>query len=132
MPSSNQPPPCNPKVFQDGKPVMLVDTNCGAASFEAWVQQLQAEASAPTDWHYSGGIAQVLTLGDPGTVELAARRLWDEQPPKDEGKPMRVLRWCGGAEGLYRKDVTPVPDGAVAGFMDPVSGAQVFVVSDEA
>lgn len=99
------PKPCDEQVFMEGNPVMLVDTDIGADNFEEWVQKLALKVGVPTDWHYSGGVAQVLTLGDPNVVIAVAKALWEHSPPVPKNDPMRVLKWCTDGKGLYRKDV---------------------------
>ena len=44
---------------------------------------------------------------------------------------MRVLRrYEEDAPGLYRAGVTEAPEGAIAGFMDPLSGEQAYVAAE--
>jgi len=56
------PPPCNPDIFKNGKGVCQVRGSSNAV--ESWVRAVAKEANAEIDWHYSGGIANVLHLGD--------------------------------------------------------------------
>lgn len=97
-----RPAPCEPTVFADGAPVLIVSTGAtgGASIFEGWVQALARACGCAVDWHYSGGRAQVLTLGDPEDVRRVARG-WD-LPLDPEGYPMTVLSWCEDGAGLYR------------------------------
>jgi hypothetical protein len=135
---------CDIDIFQNGRPLMLVDTGAqgGAAIFEKWVKLhshkiINSEPacnakglSRVIDWHYSGGIAQVIVHASANfdavkaclAYEVAAKGL-----PKDpKREPMRVIRWVTGA-GLYRADVTPTQPGAIGAFMDPATGANVFI-----
>lgn len=56
------PAPCNPDIFKKGKGVCVVDGSSNA--IERWVQSVAKKANAQVDWHYSGGRANVLHLGD--------------------------------------------------------------------
>jgi hypothetical protein len=115
---------CNQEVFENGKPLLLVDTGevGGAAVFELWVQGVARDSGQPVDWHYSGGIAQVLALGDWNKAQDAARCA--VMPTG-----MRVMRWCeSDADGAYRAGVTEAPDGMLGAYLDPITGKQVFMV----
>lgn len=56
------PKPCNKKIFKKGRGVCVVDGRSNAV--ERWVQSVARKANAQVDWHYSGGRANVLHLGD--------------------------------------------------------------------
>src|SRR3990167_1053005 len=56
------PPPCNPDIFKKGRGVCVLDGSSNAV--ERWVKAVAAKANAQVDWHYSGGRANVLHLGD--------------------------------------------------------------------
>jgi hypothetical protein len=56
------PKPCDRKIFREGQPIALLDGSSNAV--ENWVQAVAKRAEARVDWHYSGGVAQVLFLGD--------------------------------------------------------------------
>jgi len=120
------PPPCNQEIFQKGQPVAALDAPSNAA--ENWVQAVAKKARARVDWHYSGGIAQVLHLGDDESrarVEAAM----DELEPTLKGTVMR--RYRSGESGLYRKGITQTPPGAVASFMDPLTGEAAYMVEPD-
>lgn len=115
------PPPAGADIFRNGEPVVLLDASSNAA--ERWVQAVAAAADARLDWHYSGGVAQVLHLGDSESrarVEEQITRL----APTLEGRILQRLPV--GAEGLYRQGVTETPPGAIAGFYDG-GDASVFI-----
>lgn len=123
---------CDPRIFKEGVSVAAVDADGfssdgkgGSIEIERWVRSVAERANAALDWHYSGGIGNVLFLGraeDRERVEWAL----DDLTPTLAGRVLR--RYAPGAPGLYRQGVTPAPEGAIAGFMDPLSGEQVFVV----
>lgn len=104
------PPDCCPLVFKSGKPLLFASTGPvgGAQIFEEWVVKIRQKSGQPVDWHYSGGTAQVLYLGDHEAVVEAARSI-----PLPSG--ITILRWCAPMDrGLYRAGVTPTPDDAIA------------------
>ena len=61
----NNIPNCDPDVFANGEGVCVVDGAPDAV--EAWVKAVAKTAEARMDWHYSGGRANVLHLGDEGS-----------------------------------------------------------------
>lgn len=56
------PAPCNPEIFEHGEGVCVVNGSSNAV--ERWVQSVAKKTEAQVDWHYSGGRANVLHLGD--------------------------------------------------------------------
>lgn len=72
------PPPCDREIFESGTPLLWADTWTRATwtdsnmdpeppratGFEEWVVRIREASGARIDWHYSGGRAQVLYLGD--------------------------------------------------------------------
>jgi len=117
------PPPCDQEIFENGEPVLVFHAPSNAA--ENWVKSVAEKAQARVDWHYSGGDAQMLHLGDDESrarVEAAI----DELEPTLQGNITR--RYTPNEQGLYRQEVTHAPDGAVAGFMDSDSGKTFYVV----
>lgn len=117
------PKPCDQEIFQKGEPVVLLDGSSNAV--ENWVQEVAKKADARVDWHYSGGVAQVLHLGDMESRRRVEKAIVN-MPEVDNPRVMRRL--AAGSPGLYRRGVTETPKGAVAGFMDPVSGKQAYMV----
>lgn len=93
---------CNPDIFNNGTPVLIVDTGTtgGAKLFDPWVHSLAKTTGAPVDWHYSGGRAQVLTTGDHVVVLEAAKA--SPLPTDPKGRQMVVLRWCETGNGIFR------------------------------
>ncbi len=53
---------CNREIFLKGRGVCVVDGR--AKAIERWVRVIAAKANAQVDWHYNGGRANVLHLGD--------------------------------------------------------------------
>ncbi|MFA7193852.1 MAG: hypothetical protein WC087_02965 [Candidatus Paceibacterota bacterium] len=56
------PKPCDPKIFKEGSTICTIYGSSNAV--EEWVQAVAKKAGAQVDWHYAGGIANVLHLGD--------------------------------------------------------------------
>lgn len=56
------PPACNPDIYKNGKTVCILSGSSNA--IERWVQSVAQKAGAQVDWHYIGGRANVLHLGD--------------------------------------------------------------------
>lgn len=56
------PPPCDSEIFQYGETIAILSGSSNA--IERWVKKVAAEANARIDWHYTGGRANVLHLGD--------------------------------------------------------------------
>lgn len=135
---------CDKEIFTKGRPVLLVDTGevGGAAIFDDWVKRVSDRMLAAgqvctvpdiervIDWHYSGGIAQVIVHASANFEAVKAylsEWISENRLPLDPLRhPMRVIRWVAG-EGLYRSGVTPTLDGAIGAFMDPLSGENVFI-----
>ncbi len=105
------PQPCDKEVFSSGKALMACDTyECRSSGLEEWVKKIADLSKQRVDWHYSGGVAQVLYIGDRMLIEKAI---------ESEPCPARIMKRFGYFDdGLYRNGVTEIPKGAVAGFYD--------------
>ncbi len=71
-------PPCDPEIYEHGQPVALLSAS--DAAIEQWVRCVASLAKARLDWHYNGGFARVLHLGDEESrarVEDAVTQLQD-------------------------------------------------------
>jgi hypothetical protein len=87
-------PPCDHYVFRYGKSLYAIDSwDCGAGGIEQWVKALAEASGQKVDWHYSGGRAHVLYVGDRAAILKAA-----EQLPC----PGRILATFDDGQGLYR------------------------------
>lgn len=88
---------CDKNIFKNGTPLCAVDTGPvgGADKFEEYIVGIRHWTNAQVDWHYSGGRAQVLVLGDmtPVKEEILKTPL----PPG-----MMILRWFEPGQGLWR------------------------------
>ncbi len=105
MTNRNQPEPCNPEIFKSGKGLCALDASSWQA--EEWVHKVAKLSGQQVDWHYSGGIANVLYIGD---YEKAMAAVIVLEPDLDG----RILRkFAKEVHGLYRKgDV--LPEGTLA------------------
>ena len=116
-------PPCNPGIFKNGHSIAALDAGPRAA--EKWVRSVARRAEAPVDWHYSGGIVNVLYFGDKKVRERVQKAIIELTGSLDG----RVLRRFGPTEqGLYRKGITEVPEGAVVAFYEPGRSGSTFMV----
>lgn len=115
-------PPCNEKIFRNGQSIVALCAK--AESAERWVKSVAQKAQAPVDWHYSGGIANVLYLGN-GTVRARVNRAIDELASSLDGTILK--RFGPEDEGLYRKGVTETPKGASAAFYMPGDSESTFI-----
>lgn len=95
---------CDADIFKHGESIAALGARSAAA--EAWVQRVAAESGQRVDWHYSGGCAHVLFIGDREKVRQAIERL----TPDLDGTVLRVF--CHG-DGLYRAGDS-VPPGTLA------------------
>ncbi len=125
-PEPHIPPPCDPEIFQIGQPVLAIGGN--PYEIERWVKAVALGADARVDWHYSGGRAQVLHLGDVQS-RLRVFETMSRLRPTLEGTILGVFR--EGDAGLFRSGVTPVPPGATAAFFDGGSGSTYLIESEK-
>lgn len=71
------PAPCDPEIFAHGKVVFTTST-IPSNAMEGWVRQVAEKSGQRVDWHFSGGWAKVLALGDIEKVEGAIAALMPE------------------------------------------------------
>src|SRR5512135_41321 len=114
--------PCNADVFKNGHGICALDA-CSQRA-EEWVQSVAKESGQKVDWHYSGGIANVLFIGDYDKVLAAIKKLEPELAKTpictggcrcsgNQHSPGRLMRiFPADAHGLYRAG-DELPDGAV-------------------
>ncbi len=97
--------PCDSEVFANGSSVCVLDARSNQA--EAWVQSVAKESGQRVDWHYSGGRANVLFIGDRKLVLAAVEKLASTL----DGTILRIV--AEDERGPYRAG-DPVPDGVIA------------------
>ncbi len=117
---------CDREIFEKGDPLMVVweKLECTPQEISEWIARVAEEANTRIDWHYSGGRAHVLHLGDEESRKRAievAQRL----EPEFKGKIAQIFEV--GDPGLYRNGVTPVPEGAIAACYDGGPGSSFLV-----
>jgi hypothetical protein len=105
------PAPCDPEIFWRGEGVCVVDGSSNAV--ERWVQAVAKRAKAQVDWHYSGGRANVLHLGDDASRQRVLGVI-NELEGELEGRILSV-----GGPALYRAG-DAVPEGTIT--VDPDLG----------
>lgn len=98
--------PCDREVFEKGHSVAMLDA--WSADAEEWVQAVARESGQRVDWHYSGGVANVLFIGDPARVLAAVRSL----APTLRGRIMRTFD-VAGEHGPHRAG-DDLPPGVIA------------------
>lgn len=98
-------PPCDPEIFKKGEGICIF--HAAAKIVEPWVKKVAAESGQRVDWHYSGGMVNMLFIGDYLKVREAIVRL---QPELDAtcyahdghgAVQFRILP--PGSHGLYRR-----------------------------
>lgn len=115
---------CDREIFDKGVSLLAIDG--WAKDIEPWVKKVAVRSGQRVDWHYSGGIAHVLVLGDFNRAMAAVNELESEllsvPVPEDHPRfreyqgrnPPLILRRFGlGDRGLYRAG-DPLPGDVVA------------------
>ena len=85
--------PCNQNIFKNGHSIATLDACMHRA--EEFVKAVAEESEQPVDWHYSGGIANVLYLGDFDRV----RDAFDKRIHMLSMPMKRVSGQCGSCSG---------------------------------
>lgn len=118
---------CDEEIFRDGESIAIVEKGMlPAEAVERWLEAVRADSSSKLDWHYSGGMAHMLHLGDADSrqrAEIALR----EHDGLDGIRLVRIIP--AGASGLYRGGVTPVPEGAIAAAYEGGNSSS-FIVAE--
>jgi hypothetical protein len=110
---------CDQEIFQNGKSVAALDARSTDA--EAWVQEVARRADAKVDWHYSGGIANVLHLGDAESRQRVMQAIEDTRANLN-GTILRLYQ--EEDNGLYRAGVSELPKDATGAYYNPTTGEQ--------
>jgi hypothetical protein len=85
---------CDREIFKDGLGICALDA--GRWQAEEWVRKVAQKSGQRVDWHYSGGRANVLYIGDYDRVLAAVKELRGEL----DGDILRIFG--RGEHGLYR------------------------------
>ena len=86
---------CDPEIFKKGRSICTIDACSHRA--EVWVQSVAEKSGQKVDWHYTGGIGNVLYLGDYNRILTAVEKLLpqlEDYMPKEKGQRCR----CGEAK----------------------------------
>lgn len=73
------PQPCDPDVFKDGSLVLVIG-GVPSLQIEEWVKLIARMSDQRVDWHFAGGRAQVLAIGDVGLVRECIHLYRDQLP----------------------------------------------------
>lgn len=95
------PPNCDEEIFKKGEPIAALNGRANAV--ERWVKAVAAKANARVDWHYSGGRAHVLHLGDSESRGRVMQAVHELEPELD-GQILMLFHV--GDAGLWRNGVT--------------------------
>lgn len=71
---------CQTDIYENGTQVFLTHT-IAAKDLDPWVQKIAEDSGQPVDWHYAGGRAIILALGDLEKVKTSLKKL---RPEHDE------------------------------------------------
>ena len=69
--------PCDRDIYANGTLVLMTHT-IGSEAMEGWVRQVAEISQQKVDWHFAGGRACVLALGDLSRVRQAIETLMPE------------------------------------------------------
>jgi hypothetical protein len=116
---------CDPVVFKDGESIaVLEEGRLQPKAVTDWLKEVAKSANATLDWHYSGGWAHVLHLGDTKSRQRAEEALRSFSG-KDGIMLVRII--TSGSAGLYRAGVTSVPEDTIAVAYDGGDSPTIFV-----
>jgi hypothetical protein len=71
------PPPCDREVFENGE-MLFITYTIPSNAMEGWVKKVAQRSGQRVDWHFAGGRARVLALGDLDAVKKAIVELMPE------------------------------------------------------
>lgn len=71
------PPNTSSDIYENGE-LMMVTSSIGSNALERWVKKVAKLSGQPVDWHWHGGRAQILALGDLEQVKSAMAALMPE------------------------------------------------------
>ena len=71
------PAPCDSEVFEKGESVFVTHT-IPSNAMDGWVKKVAELSGQRVDWHFFGGRANVLALGDIDKVKAAIQKLMPE------------------------------------------------------
>ena len=98
-------PPCDEEVFKNGSGICSFHARTFIT--EPWVARVREESGQRVDWHMSGGMCNVLYIGDYAKVRAAVLKLHPELVAACRVNgyvlgPEHFQIYEPGAHGLYR------------------------------
>ena len=63
-PKTAIPVPCQDDIFKNGHTVFVIHHQLKSEYIEVWVKEVAKRSGEKVDWHYSGGHANILGMGD--------------------------------------------------------------------
>lgn len=109
-----EPAPCDPEVFKSGQGICSFHARTFIT--EPWVVRVREESGQRVDWHMSGGMCNVLYIGDYEKVRAAVEKLYPDlvKTCEEHGyKPEHFTLYGPAAHGLYRKGDLDLREGDV-------------------
>jgi hypothetical protein len=98
-------PPCDVEIFEKGESVCMF--HAGSVVTEAWVKEVAVLSGQRVDWHYTGGMVNVLFIGDYEKVKSAVEELSPKlhaSCEKATGHPAQLFRlFPRSSRGPYRR-----------------------------
>lgn len=109
-------PPCDREIFKTGKGICSFHARTFIT--EPWVVLVRQESGQLVDWHMSGGMCNVLYVGDYDKVRAAVEKLHPKlvaacRKNGYASGPEHFQIYEPDSRGLYR-DGDPISDGAIA------------------
>jgi hypothetical protein len=92
---------CDPDIFKQGQGVCVAVGEPDA--IEHWVQAVAKKTDAKLDWHYSGGRANVLHLGDDASRQHVLEAIHEMESELKGQISVLVDRHCIEQETLFLK-----------------------------
>lgn len=74
------PTPCSKEMLEKGQ-IVFVTHSIPSNAMEGWVKKVAEKSGQDVDWHFEGGRAVVMTLGD---VSIVKKALEEFMPEHDE------------------------------------------------
>lgn len=104
------PPPCDKEIFNNGTLVMMTHS-IPSRRLEEWVQQVACLSGQPVDWHFAGGRARILALGDLKKVREAILDLIQDHNARQRKEVMDLREHNGNTYPDFVPSYTLYGDG---------------------
>lgn len=90
--TTDDPPSCNQEIFNKGECVFITHT-IPSNELEKWVKKIAEKSGQPVDWHYCGGRARILALGDISKVSCSMKELMPEHDALMKKETDQILQY---------------------------------------